>query len=219
MTEQFPQFRCSFKDCNRDFEQPVNGDLNAPSYCAEHLALYMEVGEYDDEEERQNLEEQGRNKVYSCDTETLQTFVDSVRALNLGDGEKLWALLENLPPISKSVGKSHTKTRVVKYLGSKKLFANGKYNECKSISNFKKKDDKEKLEETVITACTNQQHMSALIAGICAPFVAEINSSPTAGPVNNNNLVSKVALMAHLLTDVDEAVELWEHLNQTTSPA
>ena len=53
--------------------------------------------------------------------EQLKAYVESVREIVVGEGVKLWALVNKLPLINGIGGSSHMKTKIIKYLNVKKL--------------------------------------------------------------------------------------------------
>lgn len=57
----------------------------------------------------------------TSNAEDLQVFVDKVKDIHPGQGEKLLELVNLLPKVNGSVGQGHTKTRILKYLNSKSL--------------------------------------------------------------------------------------------------
>ena len=51
----------------------------------------------------------------------VRSFVDKVREVEAGEGEKLWALVNRLPQINGICGNTNMKTKICKYLNAKKL--------------------------------------------------------------------------------------------------
>ena len=63
--------------------------------------------------------------VDTTDVDAVKTFIDKVRAVNVGEGAAFWKLLSTLPVITTVMGKSLVLTKCIKYLNAKKLMPAG----------------------------------------------------------------------------------------------
>jgi len=133
------------------------------------------------------------NTIDTLNFDEVKSFIASVDGMEIiGDGIRLWVLMNRLPKISSSVGLGHTQTRVLKYMSQPGNSLLPEVLKGKTASQVKSKTQLEQFETAFIAACESEVHMRLLRVGILVPFRALLSTlEPNAGPANRNTLCHK----------------------------
>ena len=138
------------------------------------------------------------NTIDTLNFEEVRSFIASVDGFEaMGDGIRLWVLMNRLPKINSAVGVGHTQTRVLKYMSQPGNSLLPEALKGKTASQVKSKTQMEQFETAFIAACELEVHMRLLRVGILVPFRALLSTlEPNAGPATRNALCHKGILQS-----------------------
>jgi len=85
-------------------------------------SFWFDMADNDEQKGGDELDEIENDETLDLtEVDKMQAFVDGIRALEPGDGVKLWNLLEKLPSGNGDIFQGQVKNRVLKYLNGRNL--------------------------------------------------------------------------------------------------